>query len=109
MSNLNEIKKELKERKKLDNLTKSNLSVLEYAWLKDQEQICAKCGRYVFLTIDHIIPKDILRQFGVDVDMEFIEENLQVNCRSCNYFKGNRMDFTIPKTKELLIKLISKI
>lgn len=106
---LSQLKKELKERNKLENLTKSNKILLEQAWFKDQDKICSRCDRISNLTIDHIIPKDWLKQFGVDVDREFDEDNLTVLCRTCNTFKGNRLDFADKKTKSLLLKYLERV
>jgi len=109
MIHLKQIKQELKEKNKLDSLSKNNLIALEKAWLKDHHDKCENCDRTENLTLDHIVPVDILRQFGIDTEREFWEENYQTYCRACNQFKGNRLDFANPKTKVLLLKLIDKI
>ena len=109
MSYLKEVKTELKEKNKLDVLSKKNKVLLEQSWFKDQLKVCTKCKRTTRLTIDHIIPKDILNQFGIDVDREFWKDNLQVNCQICNQYKGNRLDLSNPKTIILLKELIKLI
>jgi len=105
---LQQIKQEIKQRRHEDNLTKSDLLALEKAFLRDRK-ICAKCGRTQELTVDHIVPRDILKQFGIDIDRTYIEENLQILCRICNTFKGNKLDFSNPKTKEILLRLLQRI
>lgn len=67
---------------------------------------CEKCHRHNMLTIDHIIPIHILESFGIDVQHNFIKENLRVLCRPCNSFKSNKLDFSTPRTKELLLKFL---
>src|SRR3990167_917013 len=110
--NLKELKKELKEKGREDNYRKSEKILLEQAKLKELIETtgkCDKCGRADNLTLEHIIPRDILRSFGVDLDKDFIEENLGLTCKICNCFKGNRLDFSIPQTKEILIKLLERV
>lgn len=112
MSLLRQLKNELREKKSLDKLNRGDLVALEQAWLKDHiesEGKCEKCPRKDNLTLDHIIPKDILKQFGIDTEREFMEENLRILCKTCNIFKGNQLDFSTPKTKEIMLKLLSKV
>ena len=106
---LKEIKNELKEKEKYEKLGKKNLHALEQAWLRDNSNVCIKCGRAANLSVDHIVPKDLMKQFGIDTDRTFIEENLQVLCRPCNHYKSNRLDFAEPKTKELIIKMLHDV
>ena len=112
MSKYLELKKELKERYKTDALTKTHREVLERAIfedLKKEQGKCAKCWRTDNLSLDHIVPKDILRMFGMDIDREILEGNYRIMCKACNHFKGNKLDFAEPRTKELLLELIKKI
>ncbi len=105
-------KKELKERYKTDSLTKKHREVLERAIfedLKTEQGKCYKCWRTDNLSLDHIVPKDILKMFGMDIDREILEGNYRIMCRPCNAFKGNKLDFAEPKTKELLLELIKRI
>jgi len=60
-------------------------------------------------TIDHIIPRSILRSFGMDVSEDLWLDNLEVVCRPCNQFKAGDIDLKNPKTKGLLQELINKI
>jgi 5-methylcytosine-specific restriction endonuclease McrA len=109
---LQQLIKEVKQKKQLDNLSKKQLTALEEQTFYDLNKECAKCGRCSRvddLTLDHIIPKFILEQFGIDTQRVYIEGNYQILCRVCNVFKANRLDFANPQTKPLLIKLIEKI
>lgn len=79
-----------------------------------REGKCVRCGRVateanMSLTLDHIIPEQLLGKMGVDVERYWDEDNIQILCRICNSQKGNQLDFTHPKTKELLIKYLNKI
>lgn len=106
-----EVKKALKEKNKNDKFSKQQLLQVEKAIFNDLVAIdcqCRKCNRTKELTLDHIVPKDILRQFGVDIDREAIEGNYQLLCRLCNVFKANRMDFSIPETRAILEQLIKE-
>jgi len=73
--------------------------------------VCNKCQRNNLedLTLDHIIPRLILENFGVDTKREIIEGNYQVLCILCNNFKGHKLDFSLPKTKEILLKLLERV
>ena len=55
------------------------------------------------LTLDHIIPKRILLDMGLE---EFFgdEENYCILCSNCNSRKGSQLDFSNPKTIPLLEK-----
>lgn len=80
-----------------------------YAALIKESGKCSRCGRTEKLTLDHIVPKSYLRDFGVNPDHEVIEGNYQLLCNLCNSHKSNKPDFTIPKTKEIFQLLIEKI
>ncbi len=110
MSLLKQLKEELKQKGKLENLTRRNRILLEQTFFKDNKNKgCEKCQRKENPTLDHIVPKDILKQFGIDIDTEFIEDNLRILCKTCNTFKGNRLDFSTPKTKEILLKILERV
>jgi len=108
MGYLKEVKKELKEKDLLDRLTKKNCVLLKQAWLKDQEQKCVNCGATDNLTIDHIVPVDIISQF-VEEAKTFNEKWYQVLCYRCNKFKANKLDLANPKTKEILTDLLKGV
>lgn len=82
---------------------------LEQDWFQQNNKCCNKCQRTEDLTIDHIVPEYLLEQFGVDVLRNYDPDNLQILCRRCNAFKGNRLDFTNLKTKLLLLKYLNQI
>ena len=107
MTNLNQVKKELQEKNKLDVLTRKNCILLKQAWFKNQEQKCIKCGSIEGLTLDHIVPIEILSQF-IDEDRVFNENWYQILCYKCNRFKSSKLDLVNPKTKEILLDLIIK-
>ena len=106
---LNELKRELKQKGRLDVLNKKNKIALEQAWFRDRAIQCSKCRRMENLTIDHIIPRDILEDMGIDTARVFDEDNLQVLCAVCNKFKAHKLDFSTPSTKLLLLKYIDKL
>lgn len=109
MNYLKEIKNQLSQKNKLDTLSKNNNIALKQAWLKDQPQKCEKCGRIENLTLDHIIPVEMINNLGIDEEKTFMPENYQIYCRICNQFKGKRLDFSNPKTKQILLKLLERI
>jgi len=107
-----ELRREIREKRQSDKLTKSERITLEQAIFKDlikKEAVCRKCGRKRNLTLEHIVPKDILKSFGVDIDREIICGNYALACYICNAFKGNRLDFSVPETKEVLLKLLQRV
>jgi 5-methylcytosine-specific restriction endonuclease McrA len=107
-----DLRKEIETRDTDGRMTYKQRTILEQQIFKDllgQEASCRKCKRTDNLTLEHIIPKDILKTFGVDVDREIIEGNYTITCRICNSFKGNRLDFSIPETKQILLKLIQNL
>lgn len=107
---VNQIIEEIRKKQGEGILSKKQLMALEGAFLQDnREKGCEKCGRKENPSVDHIVPKDILMQLGVDMERDFIEDNLRMLCRLCNNFKSNKLDFSTPKTKEILIRLLEKI
>lgn len=112
MSLYRELKKEIAEKNKSSLLNKRNLIALEEAIYKDliaENPCCANCPRRENLSLDHIVPKDMLKAFGVDVEREIIEGNYIILCKPCNQFKSNRLQFSIPQTKQILMKLLERI
>jgi len=69
-------------------------------------QICGIHGDKEKLTLDHIIPKKVLLDMGLE-DYYVDESNLQILCVRCNGKKGSQLDFSNPKTIILLEKYIS--
>lgn len=112
MNLLSQLKAEVKEKGKEINDKRQYVIAAEQAWFKasiTEKYQCEKCSRSKNLTLDHIIPRDILKSFGIEPEYYFWEENLRVLCRLCNMFKANKLDFSTPKTKELLQKLLENI
>ena len=106
---LKELVKELKENNKLDSINRARLVALKQLWLKEQEGKCVKCGRTENLTLDHVIPVRIINEMGIEESKTYMPENYRVLCRICNQFKGDRLDFSEKKTKELLIKYLETL
>jgi 5-methylcytosine-specific restriction endonuclease McrA len=70
---------------------------------------CGRCPRTDMLTTDHLVPKAILEVMGVDVERTFMPDNLVLLCRPCNGLKSARLDFSIPQTKVILLKLLEAL
>jgi len=107
-----ELRDYIKQKNKSDILNKKQVVMLEQAIFKDLMACngkCNKCPRTENLTLDHIIPRQILELFGIDTLREILENNYQILCKTCNTFKSNRLDFSIPQTKQLLYKLLERI
>lgn len=104
---LKELKKELREKQKLEHTTRMEVRTLELVFVKDNP-VCNKCSNTKNLSYDHIVPQSILRNFNIDADREFWEKNGQTLCSACNNLKANNLDLTNPKTKELLLELIKE-
>jgi 5-methylcytosine-specific restriction endonuclease McrA len=66
-------------------------------------QICGTEDR--LLTIDHIIPKQLLLDMGLE-DFFWDEDNFELMCKECNVKKSNRLDFDNSKTVALLEKYL---
>lgn len=76
--------------------------------IKERGNHCSTCnvdGSKSKLTLDHIIPKQMLLDMGLD---EFYEDesNLEILCRDCNTRKAAQLDFSNPKTIIQLEKYI---
>ncbi len=106
------LKKEIKDMTNKEVLSKKNREILErqiFIKLKEENNKCEKCWRTDNLNLDHIVPKDILKMFGMDTEREILDGNYRIMCRPCNSFKGNKLDFADKRTKDLLTELIKKI
>jgi len=66
------------------------------------------CGedRFEMLTVDHIIPMFILKDFGLTLEQMYEKKFLKILCRKCNSMKANHLDLTDSRTKELLYDLL---
>jgi len=97
---------------KLESKGAAAIIALKQAWFKTEVEAgkgCERCGKTTNLTLDHIVPVLILLQFGVDEKRTFMPENYQLLCRSCNVFKSDRLDFTLPVTKIILQELLNNL
>lgn len=71
---------------------------------------CRRCGGEKFLSIEHIVPEFLLKQFFATLEELYTDlDNLELLCRFCNAAKGGSLDFSNPKTKVILLKYIEKI
>jgi len=80
-----------------------------FEWQKKKYGICSKCGKEKELSVEHIIPKFLLEQLGLEDEIVNDEENFDHYCFACNRFKGSRIDLTHPRTIILLKKYINKL
>ena len=106
------VKQILEEYRDLENkkyYEKRKRIALEIAWLKEHKDEGCKCGRRYDLTIDHIIPDKLLKEFGINIETYFEPRNFRVLCRICNVYKSDRLDFADPRTKKLLLEFINQI
>lgn len=70
---------------------------------------CSRCGKVKEVTVDHIIPKHLLEQFGLIDELVNWPQNFELVCLACNKFKADRVDLANPKTIPLLKMVIKKI
>lgn len=76
--------------------------------LTERGDICRHCNRdssQAKLTLDHVIPKKMLVEMGLEEFFED-EENLEIICHDCNSAKGSDLDFENPRTIALLEKYL---
>jgi len=101
-----QLRQEVKEREKSEKQTRTQVMVEEHRLRRELPQVCSRCGKTERLTLDHIVPLNIIEQFGVDWKHEVVEGNYRIMCKACNNFKANKLDFSDKRTKELLLKLL---
>lgn len=109
---VNEVVSTVKAQMREDKMNRGQRIATEkkiYAALMLEAPMCAKCPRTDRLTLDHIVPVSYLADFGFDVLREIIPDNYQILCQPCNLFKMDRLDFSNPKTKEILIRILEKL
>lgn len=81
-----------------------------WEWQQIKQGQCEKCGKMRDdLTVEHIIPVNLLLSLGLRERAMDDEENFAHYCRGCNYFKGGRLDMAHPKTLILLKKYINNL
>lgn len=78
-------------------------------WQKIRKGKCQTCGREADLNVDHIVPKYLLEQLGLFDEILNDEENFELVCRTCNTFKGSRINLANPKTIPLFKKYINRL
>ena len=84
-----------------------------FEWQKNSKtSSCGICGETRDVTVDHIIPVNLIQQFTLpgnvnDLRYEW-EENFQYLCRYHNVIKGGHIDPRNPKTYKLLTQLLNK-
>lgn len=66
-----------------------------------------RCTTTLNLTVDHIIPRQLLKCFGMEHFADTDEDNFQVMCKKHNVEKANQLDYTNPKTLPLLKKYVN--
>ena len=76
--------------------------------IKGQTEKCHKCGRDYYLTIDHIVPRNILFQLNLIDEIENWEENFDIICGACNHLKSGILDLSDKRTIPLLEEAIKK-
>ena len=76
--------------------------------LKDKEAKCSRCGRNYYLTVDHIVPQNLLLQLNLVDEIYNWEENFEIVCGACNKFKGGMLDLANPKTIPLLEEALKR-
>ncbi|MFA5937491.1 MAG: HNH endonuclease [Candidatus Paceibacterota bacterium] len=71
---------------------------------------CRRCGREEYLTIDHVVPVSFIRDMGIpEYETYADKENLELLCKICNGFKANRFDWSNPRTKAVLLRLLENV
>lgn len=91
------------------NKTKIIAITLEELIHRDGKK-CRRCGREEWLTLDHVVPMSLLRDMGIpEIETYADKENLQLLCKMCNGFKANRLDFSDPRTKRVLLRLLETL
>lgn len=66
-----------------------------------------KCTATLNLTVDHIVPRQLLKCLNMEHFAETDEENFQVLCKKHNVEKANMLDYTNARTLPMLKKYIN--
>ena len=108
MNQLQTLKLEYFSKDRDTKMSWKTVVAFQQAFLKDHTE-CNKCHTKANLTYDHIIPIMLLRDFNIDAQKNFWEENGQALCHACNGMKSGHLDFSNPQTIINLKILISKL
>jgi 5-methylcytosine-specific restriction endonuclease McrA len=76
-------------------------------------EYCQICKGTTNLTLDHIIPCAILQFLGIDRaeshKWRYHSQNFQLLCKQCNQLKRDRINWTDPRSKPLLLEYIENL
>lgn len=75
---------------------------------KTGQEHCRKCQSKKDLTIDHIVPITILKQFLLEDEIFELESNFQILCKYCNHMKADRLDLRDIWTYKIFHHIIEK-
>jgi len=71
---------------------------------------CEKCGNTNDLTVDHIIPLAWLKSFAISKEGSYEDlDLLQMLCKYCNASKADIVDWTNPRSKKILQRLLDDV
>lgn len=75
---------------------------------KNGTEKCAKCEETRDLTVDHIVPVELLEKFMLDriYVLYEMDENFQILCRYCNRSKSCNIDVKNPVTYKILNRVL---
>lgn len=73
-----------------------------------EDSSCAICESKENLTIDHIIPIQVLNLMGIDKFTAFMyDKNFMILCKQCNQEKRSRIIRELQQTKEAIKQLFN--
>lgn len=92
---------------------KKKVNTKLYEWqerCKSGTEKCTKCPEKRHLTVDHIVPVNILEQLGLDKTeiLYNMDSNFEILCRYCNSLKAGRIDVRNKKTYSILYNVLKK-
>lgn len=107
-----EVIEEEQFQEKLKKNTKAFMKQFKKRLLRNGNRVCESCGRDCSdknATVDHIVPRSILRSMGFTEKQLCDERNLRLLCVFCNSSKGSNLDFTDYRTKKLMLEYLSDV